>query len=221
MRPEATADPRVGAEFLGYRIESLTGRGGMGVVYRAYDLRLKRVVAIKLIAPELSELADFQERFLAETELAASLEHPNVVPIHDAGEVDGQLYIAMRYVEGGELKTLLQKEGRLEPERAVAICGQIAAALDAAHARGLVHRDVKPSNALLGRLQPFRGRDRRRSGLGPRLQAAASPPMVPVRTLSIAFPDPRSTSTRGAPAAPEPRLSTSSHLPRPSSASTR
>jgi Protein kinase domain len=96
MRPEATADPRVGAEFLGYRIESLTGRGGMGVVYRAYDLRLKRVVAIKLIAPELSELADFQERFLAETELAASLEHPNVVPIHDAGEVDGQLYIAMR-----------------------------------------------------------------------------------------------------------------------------
>lgn len=121
----------------------------MGVVYRAYDLRLKRVVAIKLIAPELSELADFRERFLAETELAASLEHPNVVPIHDAGEVDGQLYIAMRYVEGGELKTLLQTEGRLEPERAVAICGQIAAALDAAHARGLVHRDVKPSNALL------------------------------------------------------------------------
>ena len=115
MRPEATADPRVGAEFLGYRIESLAGRGGMGVVYRAYDLRLKRVVAIKLIAPELSELADFQERFLAETELAASLEHPNVVPIHDAGEVDGQLYIAMRYVEGGELKTLLQKEGGWNP----------------------------------------------------------------------------------------------------------
>ena len=145
----ATADPRIGAEFLGYRIESLAGRGGMGVVYRAYDLRLKRAVAIKLIAPELSELAEFRERFLTETELAASLEHPNVIPIHDAGEVDGQLYIAMRYVEGGELKTVLQKEGWLNPERAVAICGQIAAALDAAHARGLVHRDVKPSNVLL------------------------------------------------------------------------
>src|SRR5207302_5286261 len=98
---------------------------------------------------ELSGDARFRERFLAETELAASLEHPNVVPIHDAGEVDGQLYIAMRYVEGGELKTLLQKESPLEPARAVAICGQVAAALDAAHAHGLVHRDVKPSNVLL------------------------------------------------------------------------
>src|SRR4029079_282065 len=145
----STADTRIGAEFLGYRIESLAGRGGMGVVYRAYDLRLKRTVAVKLIAPELSELEDFRERFLTETELAASLEHPNVVPIHDAGEVDGQLYIAMRYVEGGELKTVLQNEGRLDHESAAASSGQIAAALDPAHARGLVHRDVKPSNVLL------------------------------------------------------------------------
>jgi YVTN family beta-propeller protein len=145
----ASTDPRIGAELLGYRIEALVGRGGMGVVYRAYDLRLKRLVAIKLIAPELSENVSFRERFLAETELAASLEHPNVVPIHDAGEVDGQLYLAMRYVEDGELKSLLQREERLEPARAVAICAQIAAALDAAHARGLIHRDVKPSNVLL------------------------------------------------------------------------
>src|SRR5262245_33401976 len=121
----------------------------MGVVYKAYDPRLKRNVALKLVAPELSEDERFRERFLAETEVAASLEHPSVVPIYDAGEVDGQLYIAMRYVEGGELKTLLQQEGPLEPVHALAICSQIAAALDAAHARGLVHRDVKPSNVLL------------------------------------------------------------------------
>jgi serine/threonine protein kinase/DNA-binding beta-propeller fold protein YncE len=142
-------DSRIGQELFGYRIEALVGRGGMGVVYRAYDARLKRNVALKLIAPELSEDERFRERFLVETELAASLEHPNVVPIHDAGEVDGQLYIAMRYVEGGELKTLLEQDGPLEPHRALAICGQVAAALDAAHGRGLVHRDVKPSNVLL------------------------------------------------------------------------
>ncbi len=140
---------RIGTDLLGYRIEAIVGRGGMGVVYRAYDPRLKRNVAVKLIAPELSDDARFRERFLAETELAASLEHPNVVPVHDAGEVDGQLYLVMRYVEGCELKTLLQKEGPLEPGRAIAVCGQVAAALDAAHARGLVHRDVKPSNVLL------------------------------------------------------------------------
>jgi len=134
-------DPRIGTELLGYRIEALVGRGGMGVVYRAYDPRLKRNVALKLIDPELSGDARFRERFLAETELAASLEHPNVVPIYDAGEIDGRLYIAMRYVEGVELKRLLQDEGALEPARALAICGQVAAALDAAHERGLVHRE--------------------------------------------------------------------------------
>ncbi len=144
-----SVDPRIGSELFGYRLEALLGRGGMGVVYKAYDPRLKRNVALKLIAPELSDDEGFRERFLAESELAASLDHPNVVPIYDAGEVDGQLYIAMRYVEGGELKTLLEQDGPLKPARAVAICGQIAAALDAAHARGLVHRDVKPSNVLL------------------------------------------------------------------------
>ena len=143
------ADLWIGREILGYSVESLVGRGGMGVVYRAYDLRLKRSVALKLVAPELSQDDEFRTRFLAETELAASLEHPNVVPIYDAGEVDGQLYLAMRYVEGSDLKALLARDGTLEPARAVAIAAQIAAALDAAHAHGLVHRDVKPSNVLL------------------------------------------------------------------------
>jgi YVTN family beta-propeller protein len=142
------ADPRIGSELLGYRVEELVGRGGMGVVYRAHDPRLKRSVAIKLLAPELSHDEWFRVRFLAETELAASLEHPNVVPIHDAGESDGQLYLVMRYVEGGTLRDLLDTEAPLEPTRAIDICDQIAAALDAAHARGLVHRDVKPSNVL-------------------------------------------------------------------------
>jgi len=144
-----SVDPQIGSKLFGYRLEALLGRGGMGVVYKAYHPRLKRYVALKLVAPGLAEDERFRERFLVETEVVASLEHPNVVPIYDAGEVDGQLYIAMRYVEGGELKTLLQQEGQLEPGRAVTICGEIAAALDAAHARGLVHRDVKPSNVLL------------------------------------------------------------------------
>jgi YVTN family beta-propeller protein len=121
----------------------------MGVVYRSYDPRLKRHVALKLVAPEFASDERFRERFLAESELAASLEHPNVIPIYDAGQVDGQLYLAMRYVAGSDLKTLLAREGSLEPKRALAILAQVAGALDAAHARGLVHRDVKPSNVLL------------------------------------------------------------------------
>jgi YVTN family beta-propeller protein len=142
-------DQRIGTELLGYRIEALIGRGGMGVVYRAYDGRLKRNVALKLVAPELAANPAFRERFLAESELAASLEHPSVVPIHDAGEVDRQLVLAMRYVEGSDLKTLLAEEGPFEPKRTLEICAQVAGALDAAHERGLVHRDVKPSNVLL------------------------------------------------------------------------
>jgi DNA-binding beta-propeller fold protein YncE len=139
----------VGSEFLGYRIEELIGQGGMGVVYRAHDLRLKRTVALKLIAPELALDERFRERFSRESELAMSLEHPNVVPIHDAGDVGDRLYLAMRYVEGTDLRSLLRAEGALDPARALAICSQIAAALQAAHARGLVHRDVKPANVLL------------------------------------------------------------------------
>jgi streptogramin lyase len=146
---EVASDPRLGTDLLGYRLEAVLGRGGMGVVYRAHDPRLKRDVALKLLAPEYASDERFRERFLSETERAASLEHPNVIPIHDAGEVDGQLYLAMRLADGGDLKKLLADQGSLERRRVVAICGQLADALDAAHARGLVHRDVKPSNVLL------------------------------------------------------------------------
>ena len=140
---------RIGSEFVGYRIDELIGRGGMGVAYRAYDLRLKRTVALKLMAPELALDQRFRERFSREAELAMSLEHPNVVPIHDAGDVGGRLYLAMRLVEGTDLGALLHAEGALAPARALAMCSQVANALDAAHASGLVHRDVKPSNVLL------------------------------------------------------------------------
>jgi serine/threonine protein kinase/class 3 adenylate cyclase len=157
LKAERVADPlavspvevQIGAEFLGYRIEELIGQGGMGVVYRAYDLRLKRTVALKLVTPELALEERFRERFARETELAMSLEHPNVVPIHDAGEVAGRLYLAMRLVTGTDLRELLREEGALEPSRALSICRQVANALDAAHGRALVHRDVKPSNVLL------------------------------------------------------------------------
>jgi predicted ATPase/tRNA A-37 threonylcarbamoyl transferase component Bud32 len=145
----AGADLRRGTNVAGYRIEAVVGRGGMGVVYLAEQLRLKRRVALKLLAPELAGDERFRERFLRESELAASLDHPNVVPIFDAGEAEGLLYIAMRYVEGTDLGTLLAHEGRLDPQRTIEIVGAVAAGLDAAHARGLVHRDVKPPNVLL------------------------------------------------------------------------
>ena len=120
----------------------------MSVVYLAEDLRLKRQVALKLLVPPLTEDEAFRERFLQESQLAASLDHPNVVPIFSAGEAGDELYIAMRYVEGQDLKVLL-RAGALAPERAIRICSQVADALDFAHERGLVHRDVKPSNVLL------------------------------------------------------------------------
>jgi YVTN family beta-propeller protein len=144
-----SVDPRIGSELLGYRIEALIGRGGMSTVYRAEDLRLKRNVALKLLASELAVDSRFRERFLRESQLAASIDHPHIVPIYEAGEVDGQLYIAMRYVEGSDLKQLLREEGPLDPRRTLQLLRQLADALDAAHDRGLVHRDVKPSNALL------------------------------------------------------------------------
>ena len=132
-----------------YRIEAVLGRGGMGVVYRAEDLRLGRKVALKLLASHPTEDARFRSRFLAESRLAASIDHAGIVPIYEAGESDGHLYIAMRYVEGTDLSSLLHREGPLAPDRAIDLVRQLADALDAAHARGLVHRDVKPSNALI------------------------------------------------------------------------
>jgi ABC-type branched-subunit amino acid transport system substrate-binding protein len=138
-----------GTSFAGYRVDSLIGRGGMGVVYRATDLSLERPVALKLVAPELAEDDRFRARFLREPRLAASLDHPNVIPIYEAGEHDGQLYLAMRFVEGSDLKSLLAREGSMAPERALAVLAKVAGALDAAHRRALVHRDVKPANVLI------------------------------------------------------------------------
>jgi serine/threonine protein kinase len=142
-------DQRIGTELGGYRIIEELGRGGTSVVYRAEHVRLARTAALKLLSPGLGE-ADFSDRFLRESRLAASLDHPSIVPVYDAGEEDGLLYIAMACVEGTDLKTLIAEEGRLPLRRALWILGQIASALDAAHARGLVHRDVKPANILVG-----------------------------------------------------------------------
>jgi len=133
----------------GYRIESELARGGMGIVYLARQTFPDRRVALKLLSPELAADPDFRERFIRESNAAASTEHPNIVPIYGAGEADGRLYLAMRYVQGTDLGALIRGDGPLDPERAVAICSQVAAALDAAHARGLVHRDVKPGNVLI------------------------------------------------------------------------
>jgi predicted Ser/Thr protein kinase len=142
----------VGATIAGYRIDDVAGRGGMGVVYRAWDSALERAVALKVIAPEHSRDPKFRKRFVREALATAGLDHPNVIPVYDAGEdEDGQLYIAMRFVDGEDLGTLLHESGALAPDLAAEIVAQAASALDAAHARGLVHRDVKPANVLIAR----------------------------------------------------------------------
>jgi len=136
-------------QFGPYQLEELIGRGGMGEVYRAFDTRRNRRVALKRLPPELASDAQFQVRFRRESELAARLAEPHVIPIHDFGEIDGRLYIDMRLVSGADMGELLKREGPMPAARAVALISQVAAALDAAHAEGLVHRDVKPSNVLV------------------------------------------------------------------------
>ncbi len=138
-----------GDEFAGCRIEAVAGRGGMGVVYRATELSLGRPVALKLLAPDRAGDREFRERFQREWRMAAAIDHPNVIPIYAAGDHDGSLYLVMRYVGGTDLHALLREQGRLDPERAAELVAQLASALDAAHAAGLVHRDVKPANVLL------------------------------------------------------------------------
>ena len=152
-RPIYTAvmgDMPPGTVFAGHRIEAVAGRGGMGVVYRARQLSLDRVVALKVIAPTLIADEAIRRRFLRESRVAASIDHPHVIPIYYTGEEGGVAFIAMRHVAGDDLRTLVRRTGPLEPARAARIAGQMAAALDAAHASGLVHRDVKPANVLLG-----------------------------------------------------------------------
>ena len=141
-------DPRLGTDLGPYRIEAVIGRGGMGVVYLATDRNLGRRVALKLLPEGLAADADFRARFIRESKMAAAIDDPNILPVYDAGEIDGVLFIAMRYVEGIDLEQRL-RAGAIEPGDAIHLLGQVASALDSAHARGLVHRDVKPANILI------------------------------------------------------------------------
>ena len=143
-------DLALDSTFAGCRIEAVAGRGGMGVVYRATQLGLDRAVALKLVAPERAADANFRARFERESRVAAAIEHPNVIPVYGAGEEDGRLYLLMRWVPGTDLQALIRRTGRLDHVHAANIVAQVAAGLDAAHAVGLVHRDVKPANVLLG-----------------------------------------------------------------------
>ncbi len=138
-----------GSVFAGHRIEGVAGRGGMGTVYRATHLALDHLVALKVIAPDLAGDGSFRERFKSESRIAVSLRHPNVVPIHHAGEEGGLLFVTMDLVDGPDLRQLLSARGPLDPEPAISILEQIASALDVAHSRGLVHRDIKPGNVLI------------------------------------------------------------------------
>jgi serine/threonine-protein kinase len=140
---------RPGSHIASYQLEDRLGQGGMAVVFRAYDSRLDRRVALKLMAPGFSDDDAFRQRFIQESRAAAAVDNPHVIPVFEAGEADGVLFLAMRLVRGGDVRSLIDRNGPLPPARAAEIVAQVASALDAAHARGLVHRDVKPANMLL------------------------------------------------------------------------
>src|SRR3954468_21722629 len=143
-----------GAEFAGFRIERTLGHGGMGIVYLAREVRLDRDVALKVIRTELAEDERFRARFREESRTAASIEHPRVVTVFGAGDRDGLLYVAMRYVPGRDLGRLISTRGGLVADNAASLIGQVADGLDAVHSAGLVHRDVKPANVLVGEPAP-------------------------------------------------------------------
>jgi Protein kinase domain len=148
--PAAAGDVGAGAQIASYRLEEQIGWGGMAVVYRALDVRLDRWVALKILAPEIARDDSFRQRFISESRAAAAVDHPHIIPVFEAGEAGGILFIAMRYVGGGDVRTLFRRLGPLDAARVTSIVAQVASALDASHAIGLVHRDVKPANMLLG-----------------------------------------------------------------------
>jgi serine/threonine protein kinase len=148
--PPASGDVGSGSQIASYRLGEQIGWGGMAVVYRALDVRLDRWVALKILAPEIARDDSFRQRFISESRAAAAVDHPHIIPVFEAGDAGGVLFIAMRYVGGGDVRTLFRRLGPLDAARVTSIVTQVASALDSSHSIGLVHRDVKPANMLLG-----------------------------------------------------------------------